>query len=415
MRPVPPGERILSIDVLRGVAVLGILFVNMLWFAQPALYMEQAGIRWWTQPWDLAAEAFIRFAAEGKFITMFSFLFGLGMAIQMRRARRKGVPFAGLYARRLLILLVIGLAHGLLLWHGDILTAYAVLGFGLLLLRHTDTHALVGWAVVLILVPVALAGAVAGLVALASLTPDGAERMQAAMQEQQEMLVGLVERSVEAYRHGGYPETLERRARDFTFMWSYFFLWLPPILGLFLVGLMAGRREIFRRAGEERPLLRRITFWGLVVGLPANALHAWGTLRGLSGMDGSLLGFALSAVHSVGAPVLAFGYMAGLTLLLTRPRWQRGMTPFAAVGRMAFTNYLAQSLICTTLFYGYGLGLYGRVGPAAGLALTLGIFALQLAWSPWWLNRFRYGPVEWLWRSLTYGRLEPFRASGEEP
>ena len=407
--PTAPSERFVTVDILRGVAVLGILFVNMLWFSGPELYWGLLGERPWTGGADRAADALIRFAAEGKFLTMFSFLFGLGMAIQMRRAEARGGDFPNLYRRRLALLLVIGLAHGLLLWHGDILTAYAVLGFVLLLFRDQRDITLLGGAAAGILLPVILLGAFAALGALARASPDAGAEVAEQMGQRADEFAAAAASSLEAYGTGGYREALAQRARDFGFMWEHFLFWLPPILGLFLLGLWAGRRGIPADPASHRPLLRSVALWGLGVGVLANAWYAWGTLQSATGVGLGLAGMTYDLAHGVGAPLMGLGYMAGLALLLERPGVRRLLDPFAAVGRMALTNYLAHSVLCTTLFYGYGLGLYGRVGPAAGLLVTLGIFALQLAWSPAWLRRFRYGPVEWLWRCATYWRLEPLR------
>lgn len=407
--PTPPSERLRTVDVLRGVAVLGILFVNMLWFSGPELYWGLLGERPWSGGLDRAADAFIRFAADGKFITMFSFLFGLGMAIQVQRAEAREAHFPSLYRRRLAGLLLIGLAHGLLLWHGDILTAYAVLGFVLLLFQGRRDVTLLGGAVAGVLLPVLLLAAFTGLAALARLSPEGAGDVAAGMEEQRAAFAAAAERSLQAYGEGSYIDTLAQRAQDFGFMWEHFLFWLPPILGLFLLGLWAGRKGLAADPTAHRPLLRRTAFVGIGLGGAANAWYAYGTLESSTGLGLGLMSLSFDVAHGIGAPLMGVGYLAGMALLAESSRLQRVLEPFAAVGRMALTNYLAHSVIATTLFYGYGLGLYGEVGPAAGLLVTLGIFALQLAWSPLWLRHFRYGPVEWAWRAATYGRLERLR------
>jgi uncharacterized protein len=151
--------------------------------------------------------------------------------------------------------------------------------------------------------------------------------------------------------------------------------------------------------------------WGLGLGLPLNLLHAV-ISETTSRTEPTLLEAVSVTAWAIGAPLLALGYAAGLTVLAQRADWRRRLMPMAAAGRMALSNYLMQSLVCTFIFYGYGLGLFGQIGAAAGLLLTIVIYAIQLPLSVWWLRRFRFGPAEWLWRTLTYGRRQPFRQAG---
>jgi len=185
----------------------------------------------------------------------------------------------------------------------------------------------------------------------------------------------------------------------------------PITLAIFLLGLYAGRRGILSHPEAHLPLLRRATRWGLPVGLIGALLF---TLISVSASPVVALPIPvqtlLAAAAVPGILALSLAYVAGLTLLLQQHRWQARLAPLAAVGRMALTNYLLQSLVCTTLFYGYGLGWYGRVGPLAGIVLAALIFAFQVPLSAWWLRRYRFGPAEWAWRSLTYGRPQPLRA-----
>ena len=409
--PTTALERSFTVDAVRGVAVLGILLVNMHWFFGPELYWGLLRDRPWTGSLDRAADLLIRFAAEGKFLAMFSFLFGLGMALQMTRAQARGTGFEALYLRRLAALLAIGLAHGLLLWHGDILTAYAVLGFVLFLLRNQRDEVLVGGAGVAILAPLVLTGAFAALGALARMSPEAAADMEEGMARQREDWAQAAENAFAAYGDGTFMDALAQRAQDFGFMWQHFIFWLPPILGLFLLGLWAGRRGVATEPSIHRPLLRRVALWGIGIGVLANGWYAYGVLHSATGIAQGLKGFSFDVAHGVGAPLLGLGYLAGLALVAERSWGRRILAPFAPVGRMALTNYLAQTVLATAIFYGHGLGLYGQVGPALGLVITVGIFALQLAWSAVWLRGFRFGPVEWAWRCVTYGRVEPLRVA----
>lgn len=175
---------------------------------------------------------------------------------------------------------------------------------------------------------------------------------------------------------------------------------------MMLLGIYTGKRRILNDIPGNLPFIRKVWLWGLILGVFGNFLYVYfGHFSSRSVPSPQLLISLMG--QTFGAPALAFFYMATLTLLAERPVWRRRLAPLSCVGRMALTNYLAQSLICTTLFYGYGFGLYDRIGIAAGIVLTLAIYAMQIGWSIWWLRRFRFGPMEWLWRTLTYGRRQP--------
>lgn len=170
---------------------------------------------------------------------------------------------------------------------------------------------------------------------------------------------------------------------------------------------MATQTIIIDTAPTAEPITtyERIQIVDVLLGLLLGALLIVAQAR-LSLFAGLLV---LLLAHSLTGPLLALGYAAALALLAQRPRWAARLAPLGAAGRLALTNYLAQSLICTTLFYGYGAGLFGQVGAAAGILIAIAIYALQLLWSVWWLRHFRFGPAEWLWRTLTYGRAQPMR------
>jgi uncharacterized protein len=180
----------------------------------------------------------------------------------------------------------------------------------------------------------------------------------------------------------------------------------PPVLGCFLLGLWAGRRRIFLRVPEHAAAFRRTMIWGLVIGVAAGV--AYQVLRiALAGSEAVWAALLLSALHVAAVVPLAAGYVSATVLMLERPAWRARLAVFGPVGRMALTNYLAQTVICLVIFYGGGL--VGRTGVVPALGISLAVFAVQMAWSPWWLARYHFGPVEWAWRSLTYGRPQPMR------
>jgi len=407
--PVQPGERAQVIDVLRGIAIFGILLVNMMLFAHP-VYQEVIEVAPLTNPLDRAATWLIAFFAEGKFFTLFSLLFGLGLALQMHRAQAKGVQVVPLYIRRLLVLLVIGLAHAFLLWWGDILIYYALLGLVLILFRDSTPRTLLKWAVAFFILPLVINAGLIGSFELARGTPEGAASIQAALAEAEAHYRAAYEQALMVYRGADFTAMIPQRLEDWVFGVTGVLLsgMFSIILAMLLVGLYIGKLQWLHRPQEHLPVFRRVFAWGAGVGIAANLLYV--TLiqpgRTLEPSWEMLLGLA---AFVIGAPALSLAYTAGLVLLFQQPRWKARLAPLAAVGRTALSNYLLQTIVCTTIFYGYGLGLFGQIGPAAGVGLTLAIFGLQIVLSNAWVKRFSFGPFEWLWRSLTYGRLQPMR------
>lgn len=407
--PTTTKERVTSIDVMRGFALFGILLVNMAFF-NTSIYSLLGGLDPWTGAIDRAAIWLVHFLAEGKFYSLFSFLFGLGVAIQMERAEARGVPFVPLYLRRLAVLLVLGLVHAFLIWIGDILATYALLGVVLLLFRRRSPKALLTWAAVLLAIPLLLG--VAGTVALeiGRSVPEAAteiDRSFAGTIADYEARDAAARR---VYADGSFLEITAQRAADLAFFYPFYLIFVgPSIVAMFLLGLYAGRRGILRHPRAHEALIRRVLVWGLGIGLIGSLIYAI-TSEGSSRMIPSVIGTVGALGLGIGAPALALGYAAAIALLMQRDDWQQRLAPLAAVGRMALSNYLLQSLVCTLIFNGYGLGLYGQVGPAAGLLLAVAIYLCQIPLSVWWMRRFQFGPVEWLWRSLTYGRPQPMRA-----
>ncbi|MCP3963940.1 MAG: DUF418 domain-containing protein [bacterium] len=381
--PTPPGERIAVVDELRGFAVLGILVVNMTVFKSASAYTPTA-VGEWTGGLDRFVSDLILFAATGKFYLLFTFLFGLGFHLQLERAEARRVAFEGRFVRRMAVLLLIGLAHALLLWSGDILTKYALAGVLLLLFRRLGPRALVAWAVTLAITAFLLSGSVT---------------QEAGRQAEELKAV-----AAEVYGTGSYLEIrhFARMEIEYIFRPLPLLVLLGVILSYFLVGLAVGRTGLFQEPEKHFDRLRRLMPWLLGAGLLGNLVMLM-ALRGAEPGELSprlLLG---SLALLVSGPSLTASYVCGMILLFQRARWRRVLQPLAAVGRMALTNYLLQSLVCTTLFYGYGLGLYGKVGPAQGLGICLVVFALQALFSTAWLRWFRFGPVEWVWRTAIYG------------
>ncbi|MDZ7801717.1 MAG: DUF418 domain-containing protein [Trueperaceae bacterium] len=400
--PVAASRRIVTLDVLRGFALLGILLVNVPLMMHP-VHLEALG----AGPdggLDRVARLLVEALAEGKFFTLFSLLFGVGMAIQMQRAASRGAPFVPFFLRRMGTLLGIGAAHVLLLWWGDILVYYAVLGMAVLPLRAAPVPRLLRLAGGAVLVPIALNAGLFGLGQLAQTTPEGAEAWRAGIEASVADARVDADVAYQTYGATDFGAMVMQRVAD----WSFATIgvtvggMLFVVAAMFLIGMVVGRRGVLHDPGAHLPLLRGVRVWGGLVGVLGTA--TWMATGTTVSMEPTLAGLVSTTGFVLGAPALSLAYAATLTLALRDPRWQARLRPLAAVGRLALSNYLLQSLVVTTLAYGYGLGLYGQIGAAWSLVIALVVFALQVPLSVAWTRRFRYGPVEWLWRTLSYGR-----------
>lgn len=403
--PVSAHERIDLIDVVRGFALFGVLLANLVWITTDVVLTDARVSQLPTAPLDRIVKPLVVLLVDHKFYTLFSFLFGLGFAIQLSRAEESGYSAVAVYGRRVAILAVIGLLHVALVWYGDILLVYAIGGFGLLAVRHWNTRLLVVLALALALFAraiVAVSPPIAG-------APDGSP-IDAELKENAEK-----ERQLAIFDGTSYLAIARENAaiyyRDIVAGGVGLFL-LPQVFGRFMLGLYVGRRNWARRTTELLPTLRRLLPWAIGVGVVGN-----GTAMLLEQLqDGQVLGrhsFWVAAgapVEEAGILALAFAYLSVLVLLFHHSvAWRRRLGYLAPVGRMALTNYLTQSVLYLVVLTGVGFGLYGEVGPAWCVGLALIIFAAQMAFSAWWLACYRFGPAEWLWRTLTYGQWQPMR------
>ena len=399
--PVARSERIASIDVLRGFAVLGILIVNMQGFARvPSAYMNPTSGSAFdgAEAWIWAA---VYILADTKFISIFSMLFGAGIAMMSERMASRGLSGTGLHYRRQFWLLVIGLVHAYLIWHGDVLVAYALCGFLLYPLHRLSARTLlwIGACMVAFVVPFWL---LAGL--SIPYWPEAELRgLAAEWAPPQEVIDGQI-----AAMRGGLSEQLSVRAPiAFALETSAFlglFLWRAG--GLMLVGMGLYKLGVLA-AARSAAFYRRMAIIGIGAGLPLAVAGAWYKLHHDFAFETVMFQGAL--FNYVGSIGVFLGYAALVMLLVQFGRLPGLTARLAATGRMALTNYITQSLICTLIFYGHGLGLFERVAAPGRMGIVFGIWVLQLLWSPWWLKRFRFGPLEWLWRSATYMKRQPMR------
>ncbi|HYH96442.1 DUF418 domain-containing protein [Hyalangium sp.] len=412
-RPVEGSERMVLLDVLRGFALCGVFISNSFtWFSGRNLLPREQAQAMAAPPLEAAVSALYHFFVNQKFVTLFSFLFGLGFTIQLARAEARGSPIVPLYSRRLLVLLGIGLAHLFGLWAGDVLSTYAVVGFVLLLFHQRSDRTVLAWVLVLL---VAVPLLVPLIQRWGPILLHGAQAAAEAAKAREEHVAQMRARFLAGLSSDSFWTTQTENARYFLtamLLQVNRLLWMMGILGRFLLGLLAGRHLLMQEVERNRPWHRRLLVWGLVLGVLGNGTGVVVQRLRLAGLvdpakDAWMV--AMPALQELGYLGLAAVYVAAFALLFQRERWRRGMQVLAPVGRMALTNYLLESVVSLCLYDGWGLGLVGRLPPSRCVALTLAVFALQVAFSHWWLSRLRFGPAEWLWRSLTYGRGQPMR------
>jgi uncharacterized protein len=409
LQPALDAERHVILDVLRGFALYGVLLANLVWLTSDMVLTDARLRQLPTAAVDPIARAFVAFFIDGKFYTLFSFLFGLGFALQLQRAEVRGTGIVRVYVRRLLALAVIGVVHIALIWYGDILLWYASLGFVLLLFRGLRPRL---WLVILAL---ALAlGTRPAFTTYQMLTSSPQTSSTAADAEQETQ---TKEARLAAFQ-SGYPRVVRENVATYwhdVFVEGVISFALPLIFARFLLGLYAGKKRLAEQAPECLPHAWRALPCLIVVALIGNTvglIHRWlEHERGIELSDSWWL-VATIPVYEAGVLALSSVYVCVICLLFFRTtRWQKRLARLARVGRMALTNYLTHSVLYLVLFTGAGLGLIGSVGPAICVALSLLIFSAQVILSDWWLRHYRFGPVEWVWRSLTYGQVQPMKRS----
>jgi uncharacterized protein len=383
---VDPSDRIDAIDVLRGLALFGVLAMNIVTvfrvsiFAQFLPDAEPAGLL------DRVVAAVLTVAVDFKALALFSLLFGVGLAIQFERLAGNARRMI-LLVRRLAVLLAIGLVHLYLIWNGDILVEYSLVGFVVLPFLGGPRWLLAGAALLLL-----------GLYVTMPLLPPIVALPDAAG------MAALVADATRTYSTGGFLDVLAFRIHEVPAIFPLHVMVFPRTVGLFLFGAFAWRSGVLRRASANRHLLYGIATFGILLGGGLSLAAAGREL-----FDWPSLGRGRFPAERLGAVVLALGYAAAVIAAVNLSNGRRMLAWAAPLGRMAFTNYLAQSVICGWIFYGYGLGQFGRPGVAATLAIGVFVYVAQVVFSAWWLRRYRFGPVEWFWRSCMYGVPQPMR------
>lgn len=381
-------SRIELIDSLRGFALLGIILVNVTFFTT-SLQTISYGVDLWSGWYNELAMLLRGIVINGKFVLIFSFLFGFGMVLLQESSQAKGRSFKRIYFRRLTALLLFGLLHGIFIWYGDILTHYALMGFLLMLFQRCKPRTMLIWSLILLLiVPVLVTGASL----LSSTAGQALEPMSQA--DARQIGVYYQERDAAIYGEGTVAQMTIQRVNDFIGSIFNMLLFYPQILGMFLMGAYFCKRRFLHKIQENRKGILRLVLIGgsvglvlqLVISLTKKGLPFWGE----------------AAALFVGAPLLALAYIGTFALLYQHKLWKKVLHWFSYPGKMAFTNYLLQSVLCGLIFYSYGLGWYGKIEPVLQMLIAVGIFALQAVFSRVWFNWLPIGPLEYVWRLFTY-------------
>ncbi len=395
--PVQAAERINEIDIVRGVALLGILMVNMSFYKYP-VYLERIPSHF-AEGLERLSAMFIQLFFTGNFYAVFSFLFGLGFYIFMDRTMKKGFELKPIYRRRLFALLGFGLLHIVLFWSGDILFTYAITGFILLAFRNTSLEATKKWIFSLFIFAFIFNFTISFFKSAGDFFAP--EKYQVIMEE-------MISSALVMYTEGSFIELIiYRLVNEIPYVTLGVLFWIPQVLAFFLCGLYAGRKGFFKDIPAHIPMFKKIRTWGLLLGGLFLLLYALIDSSVLSVHP--LLNYSLlSGINYIASIFIFPAYVSLIILGAQSGFWKIILSPLAEAGKMALTNYLSQTLICVIIFYGYGFGLYGRVSVSEGILITIAIFLVQVAWSNIWMRKFRYGPMEWFWRLLTYKKKQPF-------
>ncbi len=391
LQPTAIKKRIVLLDVLRGFALAGVLITNMAYtagtrvmptFEFPAMDLFDPWIKLMLNTWFF-----------GRPRALFSFLFGLGFAMQILRAQDKGAPFVLRFTRRMTWLMIFGLFNMVFLWFGDILHIYALMGIVLLAFRGCKDKTLIAIGIILTVMPLARIQ-----------VPLFGPRASEVAETRQARL--------EIFSEGSYSDVVREHLRmsvDRHTPQEWSARIAVEAFGYFLIGYFVGRRRVFANVSKHRKTFGKLLIAGLAVGLASDVVYVMGRY----------LGFHWSPVQAwVAFPLIRAGglakacfYLSAVTLLFQSPWWRKKLEIFAPLGRTALTNYLLQSIMITFVLYGYGLGLglIGILSPTLQVLASIALVGVQIVLSKWWLARFRFGPVEWLWRSMTYQKWQPLR------
>ncbi|HEY5960965.1 MAG TPA: DUF418 domain-containing protein [Polyangiaceae bacterium] len=382
--PLDPKSRLVLVDAIRGLAIFGILWVNVFLRSDPlqlsVLSSDHDMLSW-----------LVALTGTLKFRSMFAFLFGLGLAMQSGRAA-DDKKFVHTYMRRLGILVLFGVLHFAFLWPGDILVMYTLCGMLLVSFRKVAVKRLL------------IIGSIFLLMAM------GQQIIGSHIFNPKVLKADLVA-AYPIYQHGTFWQITERRVHDYLMFWTPA-LWMtfPCVFAMMVFGMAFAKQQYFRRVEFHLVLWRRLCWIGYLVGIPLNAYFAtWSIASDRSPA------FTITAkiAQALGAPILCMAYLATMVVLSQTKLGKQALKWLAPVGRMSISAYLGHSIVCSGLFYGYGLGWFGQVTKAQDVLLCCALFVAEILFANAWFKFFKMGPIEWTWRWGTYGVRPAFLATGD--
>ncbi|MGM0897764.1 MAG: DUF418 domain-containing protein [Bacillota bacterium] len=380
LQPISLRERVDAIDLMRGFSLFGILVINMLAFHTPLSYIDP--YKWFSGNTDQAIFTALDIFVQASFYPLFSMLFGYGLMMQFLRAQEYGQPFMPVAVKRLLILLAFGMVHAFLIWYGDILITYAIMGLLLIGMLRLPPGWLLGLGALLYTLPHLMFTVIMFLAVMVD------PNIYIGYQE--------AERSIAAYQSGSFAEIFSRRLTD----WYYvnnpfsFIILVVTILPLMMIGAAAAKWRLIEQAADKKKTWLVLAISSLIIGLLLKSTPYLFEKN-----------YAYQYVQEMfGGPLVAIGYAGIIALLSLSLNFTKAMSPLIKAGRMSMTVYISQSIIATSIFYSFGLGLYGQVDLLTGTLIAIGIFVVQLIFAELWFTKFSRGPIEMLWRRWTYGK-----------
>lgn len=380
LQPVSTNERVKAIDLMRGFSLFGILIINMLAFHSPFSYIDP--YKWFNGNLNEGMYLVIDIFIQASFYPLFAMLFGYGLAMQFMRAEAKQRPFMPVAVKRLAVLLLFGIIHAFLIWYGDILITYAIMGFLLIGMIRLPSSWLMSFAAIIYAVPHVL---LLGIMFIAAAADPN-------------IYVGYmeIESSIQSYQSGSFAEIFSQRLADWTYSNNFlnYIILTATILPFLMVGAAAGKWRLIERTQEKRKLWLFLAIVPLSIGLLLKSAPFLFEPN-----------YAFVYLQDIfGGPLVAIGYAAIIALLAQKNSMQKLLSPLAKVGRMSLTIYITQSILATLIFYSYGFGLYGQVDLLTGTLIAIGIFVVQLIFAELWFEKFSRGPLETVWRKWTYGK-----------
>ncbi|MDE4086138.1 DUF418 domain-containing protein [Planococcus maritimus] len=379
LQPISLHERVDAIDLMRGFSLFGILLINMLAFHTPLSYIDP--YKWFSGTMDQTIFIGLDIFVQASFYPLFAMLFGYGLMMQFLRAQGQSQPFIPVAVKRLLILLGFGIIHAFFIWYGDILITYALMGLLLIGMLSLPANWLLGLGVLIYTLPHLMFTAIMFISVMAD------PNIYIGYQE--------AEQSIAAYGSGSFAEIFSRRLTD----WYYgnnpfsFIIYVVTILPLMMVGAAAAKWRMIEQVAIKKKTWIVLAAGSLIVGLLLKSTPYI--------FDKN---YAYQYVQEMfGGPLVSIGYAAIIALLSLNKSFMKALSPLIKAGRMSMTVYLMQSIIATSIFYSFGLGLYGQVDLLTGTLIAVGIFIVQLIFAELWFSKFKRGPVEMIWRRWTYG------------